>query len=217
MKNIVAHRGNAAEFRENTLEAIASAIELGCQFVEFDVQISRDRVPVLMHDGRFFRQMGKDRESIDISASALVSYGHPTLESAAALLAQHHHVTAFVEIKSEAIETQGAEDAVRLVAELLDPARSIIISFDLEACRIARRLGFRIGAVVDDFSYPTQSACCELQPEYTFCDRRLIGRRVPWNGTTWVAYEVESPQMAQALRGRGVNLMETMQIRRFAA
>jgi len=214
VRDIVAHRGNAAEFPENTLESIASAISLGCRFVEFDVQISTDRVPVLMHDGRYFRLTGKDRDSVDTSASGLVSYGHPTLESAATLLAAAPSVTAFVEIKAEAIELHGAEDAVRLVAELLDPSQAVVISFDLNACHIARRLGFRIGAVIADRSAQTKMACISLQPEFTFCDVQLIGRCVPWTGTRWVAYEVESPEMAASLRSRGVELLETMSVRK---
>ena len=45
LPTIIAHRGNAAEFPENTLEALQSAVDLGVRHVELDVQLSADRVP----------------------------------------------------------------------------------------------------------------------------------------------------------------------------
>lgn len=46
----VAHRGASARAPENTLAAIRTAIDLGADMVELDVQRSKDGVPVLMHD-----------------------------------------------------------------------------------------------------------------------------------------------------------------------
>lgn len=47
---ITAHRGLSSVAPENTLIAIQKAIELGAKSVEIDVQISRDGVPVVIHD-----------------------------------------------------------------------------------------------------------------------------------------------------------------------
>lgn len=47
---IVAHRGAAALAPENTLAAFRIAIEQGADFIETDVQLTADGVPVLMHD-----------------------------------------------------------------------------------------------------------------------------------------------------------------------
>lgn len=47
---VVAHRGNRVALPENTLEALRNAVELGADAVEFDVRVTRDGVPVLMHD-----------------------------------------------------------------------------------------------------------------------------------------------------------------------
>ncbi|MFV2000895.1 MAG: glycerophosphodiester phosphodiesterase [Acidimicrobiia bacterium] len=49
---IVAHRGNSGPLPENTLIAINSAIELGVDMVEVDVRLTRDGVPILMHNDR---------------------------------------------------------------------------------------------------------------------------------------------------------------------
>ena len=50
---LIAHRGNAAEYPENTLPALRSALELGVRFVEFDVQLTVDRQPILLLEGFF--------------------------------------------------------------------------------------------------------------------------------------------------------------------
>jgi glycerophosphoryl diester phosphodiesterase len=47
---IVAHRGFSAIAPENTLAAFAAAIERGAKAIEFDVHLSADGVPVIIHD-----------------------------------------------------------------------------------------------------------------------------------------------------------------------
>ena len=52
------HRGFCAQYPENTLLSFEMAMELGVDAVEFDVWLSRDKVPVLMHDGDAYRTCG---------------------------------------------------------------------------------------------------------------------------------------------------------------
>ncbi|MEJ7837622.1 MAG: glycerophosphodiester phosphodiesterase family protein [Thermomicrobiales bacterium] len=47
---IYAHRGASIEFPENTLAAFQRAVDLGTAGVELDVHLSRDGVPVVIHD-----------------------------------------------------------------------------------------------------------------------------------------------------------------------
>jgi len=46
---IVAHRGIATHYPENTIPAFRKAIELGAEAVEFDVRLTKDKVPVVYH------------------------------------------------------------------------------------------------------------------------------------------------------------------------
>ena len=55
---VTAHRGGTERSIENTLAAIREAIEVGAQFAEIDVQMSRDGVLVVTHDSDFSRQAG---------------------------------------------------------------------------------------------------------------------------------------------------------------
>ncbi|MDX1597927.1 MAG: glycerophosphodiester phosphodiesterase family protein [Marinobacter sp.] len=61
---ITAHRGSAFKAPENTLSAIEQAIRDGADYIEVDVQITADGVPVLWHDADMNRIFGlKERIS----------------------------------------------------------------------------------------------------------------------------------------------------------
>ena len=55
------HRGYCAMFPENTLLSYEAAMELGVDGFEFDIWLSKDKVPVLMHDGNCARTCGVNR------------------------------------------------------------------------------------------------------------------------------------------------------------
>lgn len=61
------HRGFCALYPENTLLSFSKAIELGVDAVEFDVWLSKDKVPVLMHDGNSLRTCGVNRDLRDMT------------------------------------------------------------------------------------------------------------------------------------------------------
>lgn len=46
---IVAHRGVATQYPENTIPAFLRAIELGADAVELDVRLTKDKIPVIYH------------------------------------------------------------------------------------------------------------------------------------------------------------------------
>ena len=53
-----AHRGDSSVYRENTLEAIKSAIEKGADVVEIDVHLSSDGEVIVIHDPTLERLWG---------------------------------------------------------------------------------------------------------------------------------------------------------------
>ena len=52
---VLAHRGGGGLAPENTLAGIRCGLEHGFHAVEFDVMLSSDGVPILMHDHRLGR------------------------------------------------------------------------------------------------------------------------------------------------------------------
>jgi glycerophosphoryl diester phosphodiesterase len=83
----VAHRGDPYRFRENTLDSLRSALDRGADAVEVDVRLTRDGVPVLLHDESLRRLWEHDRPLLALSAEEVrgVTAGRvPTLEQALA-------------------------------------------------------------------------------------------------------------------------------------
>ncbi|MER5728494.1 glycerophosphodiester phosphodiesterase [Streptomyces sp. NPDC002138] len=56
----VGHRGDPYRVRENTLPSLRSAFARGADAVEIDVRLTRDGVPVLLHDDTLKRLWGHD-------------------------------------------------------------------------------------------------------------------------------------------------------------
>jgi glycerophosphoryl diester phosphodiesterase len=52
---VVAHRGASAEEAENTIEAFERAVAVGADAVEFDVRLTADGRPVVLHDAEVSR------------------------------------------------------------------------------------------------------------------------------------------------------------------
>ncbi len=50
LPKLIGHRGAAAYAPENTLEAIHTAADMGVEWVELDVKLTKDQIPVLFHD-----------------------------------------------------------------------------------------------------------------------------------------------------------------------
>ncbi|MFP3992542.1 glycerophosphodiester phosphodiesterase [Streptomyces sp. E11-3] len=81
----VGHRGDPYRVRENTLDSLRSALAAGADAVEVDVRLTRDGVPVLLHDATLKRLWGHDRPLDQLSAvevRGLTDGGVPTLEEA---------------------------------------------------------------------------------------------------------------------------------------
>ncbi|MCX5122181.1 glycerophosphodiester phosphodiesterase [Streptomyces sp. NBC_00193] len=81
----VGHRGDPYRVRENTLPSIRSAFDRGADAVEIDVRMTRDGVPVLLHDEDLQRLWGHDVRLEDVTApqlKELTDGGIPTLRDA---------------------------------------------------------------------------------------------------------------------------------------
>ncbi|MFE9423792.1 glycerophosphodiester phosphodiesterase [Kitasatospora sp. NPDC006697] len=110
----VAHRGDPYRHRENTLAAISGALAAGADAVEVDVQLTRDRVPVLLHDQTLKRLWQLDRPIGALTSTQLAAQKFagglrvPTLTEALKLFA-------------EAGQTEGARPGVRLLIDLDEP------------------------------------------------------------------------------------------------
>jgi len=235
LPEIIAHRGNAAEMPENTLPALQSAVDLGLRHVEFDVQLTADRVPVVIHDADLGRVGGRPDVVHDLTWPELARipvaetgrlgdrYAQtcaPSLAQTAAALAGWEGVTAFVEIKRASLRRFGHETVLRRVTEVLQPVldRCVLISFDLPAVRILRLMtgGARIGWVLDQYDGNALREASALAPEFLFCNLERVPESAtelwpgPWQ---WAIYEVRDLGTARHCHALGARYVETMAVR----
>lgn len=221
---IVAHRGDAACCPENTLAAFASAEKLGIRFLELDVQLSADRVPLVLHDDSLARTHGLRLRVTRTPLARLAERGVlaggarppavPLLREFSDWLRPRPRLRAFVEIKKESIAAHGRPAVITAVATAVQPVRrrTVLISYDARVLIAARRLGFDIGYVLAGLGRRHQDVAGRLAPEFLFAEAgQLLRKGSLWPGRwQWAAFEVADPVGARDLAGLGVDLIETM-------
>src|SRR5215475_8462662 len=111
---IIGHRGASAVAPENTMAAFQAAIAAGADGVEFDVRLSRDGVPVIIHDDTLQRTVGLRKRVSDLTAEELHRVDVPSLRELFELMSGNS-LTLFLEIKSH--EPELGEVCCRLVRE----------------------------------------------------------------------------------------------------
>ena len=227
---LVAHRGDRGRFPENTRSAIEAALKCGACYVEFDVQLTKDGVPVVCHDIDLQRVTGQAGNLLEMDYAELTVYSAhepqrfgarfsyepiTDLANMVHLLQHWPQVTAFVEIKRASLRHFGIETVLSRLREVLQPVQQhcVLISFDDAVLQSARDYGFsRIGWVFDEWQDDNIVLAEQLQPDFLFTDVNCVPADVeglwmgPWQ---WVVYEVSDPTVALQWANRGADLVET--------
>ena len=131
---LVAHRGDAENYPENSLPALQAAVDCGVRCLEFDAQLTADAVPVVIHDADLRRTGERPLSVLDTPWETLraCSVGEParfadrfnevrmpTLERVGCWLREWPDVTAFVELKPESLQRYGMQTLLDKVAAVL--------------------------------------------------------------------------------------------------
>ena len=156
---IIAHRGASRHAPENTLAAIRLAVGSGADGIEIDLRLSKDGIPVVIHDADLLRTGGINKKVREMSASELAkadvgswfdrkyvrrsnpSFGGetvPLIDDVLELLADFEGLL-YLELKGQKREARTLVDAVctRICRSPLLP-RIIVKSFDLDAIQLVR-------------------------------------------------------------------------------
>jgi len=166
----IAHRGASGEAPENTLAAFDLALRQGAKGIEFDVHLSSDGIPVVIHDPRLNRTTLDSGWVSEHRASALrkldagswfnrrfpmkarqlyASARIPVLSEVLAWVRQHK-VLAFIEIKRGREPYPGIEAKVVEEIEQQGVRRLVtIVSFDLAILRRVQQLNRRVSLGLD--------------------------------------------------------------------
>jgi glycerophosphoryl diester phosphodiesterase len=106
--SVVGHRGDPYRVRENTLPSLRSAIERGADAVEIDVRLTRDGVPVLLHDESLKRLWGHDRPLAKLTRAEvdeLTLGAVPTLHEALLAVGAHRVMIDLPGASEESVRT----------------------------------------------------------------------------------------------------------------
>jgi len=151
-----AHRGASAAAPPNTLVAFEKAIELGADGIEFDVHLSADGVPVVIHDftvdsttdgsGRVAEMTLAQLKHLDAGSHfdrAFAGERIPTLGEV--LEAVGSRLLLNIELKSTSLRDNGLEQAVIAQVEQHSLGDSVLFSsFNPLSLRRAKRLASHI-------------------------------------------------------------------------
>ena len=227
---LVAHRGEMFRFAENTLPGIEAALNAGAQNIEFDIQFTKDQVPVLQHDFNLKRTTGRSgiigqytlQELKQLTILEFRKHGLnqpagsiPTLLETITLLNEYALITSFVEIKTQSMAYFVMANCVDRVIKTMHraPFPWTLISFDKEALAYAKQShGLSIGWILRHHSDYSRKAAFKLRPDFIFCNiKKLRLSRDPyWIGPwRWVVYDIMESAFAKALLDQGVDMIET--------
>lgn len=228
---LLAHRGWASRYPENSRVGIEAALRAGVPCVEFDVQLSADGVPVVIHDPSLERTAGISGRVSELSMAELaavsvheparfgtrfVGEALPCLADIRDLLQDWPKAHAFVEIKRESAEAYGVDDTVARVLDVLAPVREqcIVLSFVERAVMAARRLGASAtGWVLNYYDDDARRLADAIAPDYLICDHRKLPAPPAslWSGPWhWGSYEVTDVLHALGLIERNIQVIESM-------
>lgn len=143
---IFAHRGYPVKFPENSLEGFKYAIQHGADGLEFDVHLTKDNVPVIMHDEKIDRTTDGKGRIRDYTYQQLCHYHLANGETIPLLkdflkLVGSNDVTLNLEFKTNQIHYKGIEKTVLAMVKDHKLAHPVIYSsFNLPTLKVAQKI-----------------------------------------------------------------------------
>ncbi|MBQ0720366.1 MAG: glycerophosphodiester phosphodiesterase [Gammaproteobacteria bacterium] len=229
---LVAHRGYQQKYPENTLLGYQQAIAAGALSIETDVLLSADKHPLLYHDPTLKRVSGCKGRVDSTTLAELIrtpayeprrlgqrfseQYITP-LSDLVELLKEHPQVTAYIEVKKEAVGFAGTSDTYKFVSQCLAPVASqcIIISFDHDFMLFVRGQGWaRCGVAIKRWKDLRSAKIAAIKPDTVFTHYRRIPAKADLKqlGFELVVYEIDEPALARKWLARGASKVETFDI-----
>jgi glycerophosphoryl diester phosphodiesterase len=236
---IVAHRGAGTLAPENTLAALRCGLAHGFRAVEFDVMLSADGVPMLMHDPQLGRTVAGHGRIADLTAAqlaaldagawfgpAFVGEPVPSYEQAAHFC-KENGIWMNVEIKPTAgADAATGRAAAELTHRLFKPevgaaagaALPLLSSFSVEALAAARDEAPEISRALLVKSVPADwlarlrmLGAVALHVDHTRLSERRA-KAIKQHGFGLFCYTVNSPGRARELLDWGVDAFCTDRI-----
>lgn len=215
---IIAHRGLSARFPENTMPAFQGAVELGCDGIELDVQLSSDGIPVVIHDENLYRTTGRrglvkdftyrELRQFDAGAGFDAQQGACqilSLEEYFAYICSYDMVTD-IELKNGIFRYEGIEQKVADLIRAFDLQNRVLFSsFNHQSMVLCKKLlpdvpcGLLTSCcLVDAGAYVRRCGVEYLNPHYPFLTPENRNE-LQQHGVGVFAWTVDDPAAAKRL------------------
>jgi glycerophosphoryl diester phosphodiesterase len=209
---IIAHRGASAVAPENTTAAFKAAIAAGADGIEFDVRLSRDGVPVVIHDDTLRRTHGMRRRVGDMTLNELNTVDVPSVEQLFELF-QPNKLILYLEMKDIQIEL--AEACCRLVEEYRLKDRVVFECFEHSALEVVKHIDPKLKTAAlfqppSSFILKRAQAigASELALHHRLANKRLIEKAKLAN-LKIVTWTVDDPSWVSRAREHGIDALIT--------
>jgi len=227
---VIAHRGSASRAPENTILAFKAALEDGARWIETDVKLTSDGVPILMHDDTLDRttngkglvadMMWSDIKNLDAGTWFGAAFGETRVPVLGELLslAREAGLRLNLELKPCPGRARATAMVVLIEAAKLWPEAEpvpLISSFDIEALSIAAQLhpDWPRGLLLDEWREDwrelvskTNATTLNLNVDLLTPERLLMFRKAQM---PVLAYTVNESMTAQELIKSGVSAVFT--------
>lgn len=229
----VGHRGWPQKFPENSLQGIREALCCGAHAVEVDIQFTRDKQPVLLHDASLLRTVAIDTliaecEYSDLggkSAHEPNRFGDsfaPTpiahLRELVSLMQAFPEAMVFVEVKQDVFDFMTRADVFHSLEQQLRPISSqvVFISYDLLFLRGVQALNvYPVGWVLKHFDAISKARVYAKPVDYLICniDKIPVTCKLLWQGEwSWFMYDITQHKDLQRCKALGVQWIETWDV-----
>ncbi|NBJ68803.1 MULTISPECIES: glycerophosphodiester phosphodiesterase family protein [Clostridia] len=156
----IGHRGYPVKYPENTMASFQAAVQLNFTHIELDVHLSKDGIPVVMHDHTIDRMTDGKGEIRSYTLEELRTFKVknveviPTLEEV--LLFAKDRVTVSIELKNPKLYHDFEERVLSVIKRTNMLNQVYIISFNQQSLKRLRKLSktIEIGLLVNKFKRP---------------------------------------------------------------
>ncbi|MCR8631660.1 glycerophosphodiester phosphodiesterase [Paenibacillus radicis (ex Xue et al. 2023)] len=213
----LAHRGYPKKYPENTIPSFQAAIDLSFSHLELDVQLTKDGVPVVIHDTTVNRTTNGKGRVIDYTFNELRKLDAgggspiPTLEEVLRLAKGRTSVD--IELKQSGNLYPGLEEKVLEVihsCEVLDQV--FVTSFDHYSIARMRELSEEIelglviyGATPSVFSFAEQIRARYVSVKYIYLTDDFV-QRCEEQGIQLIAWTIDDEEEMRELRSTYPNI-----------
>jgi glycerophosphoryl diester phosphodiesterase len=215
----IAHRGASGTFPENTLAAFRAAVDAGAQMCELDVQLTRDRAVIVMHDDTVDRTTDghgavaefslNDLKRLDAGARFEGRTGRgekiPTLDEVFAAVVGRCALN--IELKKGGYE----RDVAAIMRKWSAVGDSMISSFDWDALETMRSVDreIRIGVLTEKDPDATLEAAARMHamsvnPRFDMASREFCAAAHA-QGLKVLTWTVDAPELMRYLIDVGVD------------